>query len=173
MDKPEILKEILKSRKSTFPQNYSPEKIEDAVLSEILESAKYVPSHKKTYPARLKVFRAEEKDRLGNQLAKIYKETTAPENFIAKKYEDIPHKISMADTVIAICINFSGKVPEWEEIASTAAAVENMYLTCAVNEIGCYWSTPGMIRHLGDFLNLEENQKCYGLFYMGKLNREL
>lgn len=173
MDKSKILKEILQSRKSTFPQNYSTEKIEDSVLSEILESTKYVPSHKKTYPARFKVFRGEEKDQLGNQLAKIYQETTAPETFIAKKFEDIPHKISMADTVIAICIDFSGKVPEWEEIASTAAAVENMYLTCAVNGIGCYWSTPAMIRHLGGFLGLKENQKCYGLFYMGKLKPEL
>jgi len=33
--------------------------------------------------------------------------------------------------------------------------------------VGCYWSSPSMIKHIGPFLNLSENQKCIGLFYMG------
>jgi len=62
-------------------------------------------------------------------------------------------------------------VPEWEEIAATAMAVQNMYLTSTANNIGCYWSTPGMMNHLGEFLGLEENQRCYGLFYLGNLQK--
>jgi hypothetical protein len=48
-------------------------------------------------------------------------------------------------------------------------AVQNMYLTATANEVGCYWSSSGMIKHLDEFLGLQENQKCYGLFYLGKL----
>src|SRR5690606_39519082 len=33
--------------------------------------------------------------------------------------------------------------------------------------IGGYWATPGLINHLGPFLNLAGNQKCVGLFYLG------
>ena len=107
-----------------------------------------------------------------NKLAEIYKTTTRPEVFLEKKYLDIPNKISNTDTLITIAVNVSGVVSEWEESAATAMAVQNMYLTSTVHQIGCYWSTPGMIQHLGEFLNLEENQKCIGLFYLGKIKTD-
>lgn len=169
MNQAEILKQIIESRKSTFPKDYTDQEIPEEVLEEILNSAQFAPNHKRTKPWLLKVFRKEEKSALGNVLAKIYKETTSEQTFLEKKYLDIPSKIEKADTVVAICVNFSGLVPEWEEIAATAMAVQNMYLTCSVNNVGCYWSTPGMKDYLGDFLGLEENQKCYGFFYMGRI----
>ncbi len=172
MNKAAVLKEIIESRRSIFPKDYSGEKIEEEVLNEILNSANLAPNHKKTKPWRFQVFRNEKKLELANKLAEIYKTTTRPEVFLEKKYLDITHKISNTDTIITISVNFSGLVPEWEEIAATAMAVENMYLTCTVHQIGCYWSTPGMIQHLGEFLNLEENQKCIGLFYLGKIKTD-
>ena len=172
MNKAAVLKEIIESRRSIFPKDYSGEKIEEGVLNEILNSANFAPNHKITKPWRFQVFRNEKKLELANKLAEIYKTTTRPEVFLEKKYLDIPNKISNTDTLITISVNFSGLVPEWEEIAATAMAVQNMYLTCTVHRIGCYWSTPGMIQHLGEFLNLEENQKCIGLFYLGKIKTD-
>ena len=171
MKKAKILKEIIESRRSIFPKSYTDEEIEEDVLQEILNSAIFAPNHKKTKPWRLKVFRKEEKDQLGKKLAEIYKSTVAPQNFLEKKYQDISDKISKTDTIVTISVNFSGLVPEWEEIAATAMAVQNMYLTSTANNIGCYWSTPGMMNHLGEFLGLEENQRCYGLFYLGNLQK--
>ena len=66
-------------------------------------------------------------------------------------------------------MDFSGLVPEWEEIAATSMAVQNMYLTCTANNIGCYWSSPKIVEKLTESLKIEENQQCLGLFYMGKL----
>lgn len=169
MDKAPLLKEIIESRRSIFPKSYTGENIEDAVLEDILNSANFAPQHKRTKPWRFKVFRDEEKTQLGQHLADIYRSTVSPEGFLEKKFVDISEKISKSNAVIAICVNFSGLVPEWEEIAATAMAVQNMYLTCTVNNVGSYWSTPGMINHLQGFLGLEENQKCIGLFYLGKI----
>ena len=172
MNKAAVLKEIIESRRSIFPKDYSGEKIEEEILNEILNSANFAPNHKKTKPWRFQIFRNEKKLELANKLAEIYKTTTRPEVFLEKKYLDIPNKISNTDTLITISVNFSGLVPEWEEIAATAMAVQNMYLTSTIHQIGCYWSTPGMIQHLGEFLNLEENQKCIGLFYLGKIKTD-
>ena len=172
MNKAAVLKEIIESRRSIFSKDYSGEKIEEEVLNEILNSANFAPNHKITKPWRFQVFRNEKKLELAKKLAEIYKNTTRPEVFLEKKYLDITHKISNTDTLITISVNFSGLVPEWEEIAATAMAVQNMYLTSTVHQIGCYWSTPGMIQHLGEFLNLEENQKCIGLFYLGKIKTD-
>lgn len=169
MNEASVLKKIIENRRSVFPKDYQYAPIEDTVLEEILNSAKFAPNHKRTKPWRLKVFRNEEKALLGKKLAEIYKATCSPQTFLEKKYLDISNKIEKADAIITISVNFSGLLPEWEEIAATAMAVQNMYLTASVNSVGCYWSTPGMIRHLDEFLGLEENQKCYGLFYLGNI----
>lgn len=169
MEKPVVLKEIIESRRSIFPKDYSAEEIEQEILDEILNSANFAPNHKRTKPWRFKVFKGEEKNLLGNHLADIYKSTTAPEVFLEKKYQSFIEKAEQANAIVSISVNFSGLLPEWEEIAATAMAVQNMYLTSTANNVGCYWSSPGMIKHLDGFLGLAENQKCYGLFYLGKI----
>jgi nitroreductase len=70
--------------------------------------------------------------------------------------------------VIAICMKrHQDTVPEWEEIAAVAMAVQNMWLTCTALGIGSYWSTPNAIEHLDEPLNLAHDERCLGLFYMG------
>lgn len=169
MSESEILKSIIQRRRSVFPKDYTDAKIPQSVVEEIIESANYAPNHKKTKPWFFRVFQDQEKEKFGQKLADVYQEITAPEVFLEKKHKDISAKINKADVLLAVCVNFSGMVPEWEEIAATAMAVQNMYLTCTANGVGCYWSTPGLKDHLQDYLQLEEHQKCYGFFYMGAL----
>ena len=73
-----LLSEIIESRKSVFPRDYSDEKIEEETLHEIVKLASFAPSHKRTKPLRLQVFRGDEKNELGNKLAEIYKAITSP-----------------------------------------------------------------------------------------------
>lgn len=169
MNSAEILKDIIQSRRSIFPKDYTGNPISDEVLSDILQSADFAPNHKRTKPWRIKVFKGQEKNLLGIKLAEIYKKIVRPEVFLEKKYLDIPKKWEKSDAVAVIIINYSGLVPEWEEIAAVSMAVQNMYLTCTANNIGSYWGTPGMKDHLAEELNLEENQKCLGFFFMGNL----
>ena len=155
-----MLKEIIESRRSIFPKDYTGEELPQEVLEEILNSSNFAPNHKRTKPWRFKVFKNDEKQNLAKEIQRIYKETTQEHLFLEKKYLDFEGKISKSNAIITISVNFSSLVPEWEEIAATAMAVQNMYLTCTANEIGCYWSSHNVINHLGDFLNLEENQRC-------------
>tara|TARA_B100001250_G_C19287505_1_gene565992 strand:- start:299 stop:562 length:264 start_codon:yes stop_codon:yes gene_type:complete len=57
--------------------------------------------------------------------------------------------------------------PEWEEIAATSMAVQNIWLSCVNRNIGGYWSTPPYIKHLNSFLNLKKNERSLGFFYLG------
>jgi nitroreductase len=61
MNNSEILKEIIESRRSTFPKDYSGEEISQEILDEILNSANFAPNHKRTKPWRFRVFKGEEK----------------------------------------------------------------------------------------------------------------
>ncbi|UOV00097.1 nitroreductase [Chryseobacterium daecheongense] len=170
MNKAEVLKQIIEQRRSIFPKDYSENEIPQEVIDEILHSASLAPNHKRTKPWRFKIFKGEEKAALASEMQAIYKATQPEQLFLEKKYQDIGFKINKADVVVSIVVNFSGMVPEWEEIAAVSMAVQNMYLTCTANGIGCYWSSPKLVDHLKDSLQIEENQKCLGLFYMGEIH---
>lgn len=170
MNKAEIVKEIIEQRRSTFPKDYTDAEISQEVIDEILSSATFAPNHKRTKPWRFKIFKGEEKANLASEMQAIYKTTQPEQLFLEKKYNDIGFKINKADVVVSIVVNFSGMVPEWEEIAATSMAVQNMYLTCTAHNIGCYWSSPSIVDLLKESLTIEENQKCLGLFYMGKVD---
>lgn len=170
MNKAEILKEIIEQRRSIFPKDYTGAEIPQDLIDEILNSATFAPNHKRTKPWRFKIFRGEEKSVLASEMQAIYKASQPESLFLEKKYNDIGFKINKADTIVSIVVNFSGMVPEWEEISAVSMAVQNMYLTCTANRIGCYWSSPKLVDHLKESLTIEENQKCLGLFYMGNLD---
>ncbi len=170
MENSQILKEIIQTRKSIFPKDYTDIAISDEVLDDVLSAAVLAPNHKRTKPWRFKIFKTEEKQALGEELQSIYKEITPEHLFLPKKYEDIGFKINKANVVISIVVDFSGLVPEWEEIAATSMAVQNMYLTCTSHHIGCYWSSPKLVDLLKTSLEIKDNQKCLGLFYMGSLD---
>ncbi len=60
------------------------------------------------------------------------------------------------------------KVPEWEEIAATAMAVQNLWISCVDSNLGGYWSSPKYSEDLYSFLGLESDERCLGYFYLGK-----
>lgn len=168
----DILSKIIKNRRSIFPASYIQKEIPKEIIEQILESANYAPTHKLTQPWRFVVIRNEAKANLAEELRRIYQETVPAEKFLQKKFDSFRTKTSQAECIIAINVQFSGKIAEWEEIAATACAVQNMALTAEALNIGAYWSSPGLISGLGDFLGLAENEKCYGFFYMGYHNEE-
>lgn len=169
----DILSRIIKRRRSIFPVSYTEHEVPVEVIKQVLESANYAPTHKLTQPWRFIVFRNEGKIKLGEELARLYKETTPDNQFLQKKYDSILEKAGQASCIITLnAVLNSDKVPEWEELAALACAVQNMALTAEALNVGAYWSSPGMIAELKYYLNLGEQEKCFGLFYMGYHNEE-
>ena len=125
MSKKKVLKEIIEQRKSSYPKDFSDKKIKDKVVQKILDSAEFTPNHKRTKPWRFEVFRGERKAELAMALAQAY-QTTSNSEFSNKKLQSIAEKFSQTDTLISVSVNYSGKVQQWEELAATAMAVQNM-----------------------------------------------
>lgn len=168
----DIVSKVIKERRSIFPASYIKKEIPVEVINQILDTANYAPTHKLTQPWRFVVIRKAGLAKLGAELGRLYQEMVSPANFLQKKYDSFAEKTSQADCIIAINMKLSGKIPEWEELAAVSCAVQNMALTAESLKVGAYWSSPPLIDDLGDFLSLDENEKCIGLFYMGYHNEK-
>jgi len=166
---PAEVSDLLRSRRSIFPKTYNDRPIDKAIIEEVLENANWAPTHKFTEPWRFKVFREKGLERLSIYLSSWYKENIPEDRYSEKKFEKTRTNPLRSSCVIAICMQRdpAESIPEWEEIAAVACAVQNMYLTCAAHNIGCYWSSPRSILEAREFLQLGEGESCLGLFYMG------
>jgi len=164
--------DLIKKRRSIFPSSYIDRPIAKSAIETILEAANWAPSHKKTEPWRFKVLQGASQKRFGKFLSEKYQEVDAkPKQIKIKKLLENPPK---AGAVIAICMqrDVNESVPEWEEIAATAMAVQNMWLCCTELGIGSYWSSPGLIKYMDEFFDLNEGEKCLGFFFMGYYDTE-
>ena len=168
-----MISETIKNRRAVFPAQYNDQPISREEVLTILESANWAPTHKRTEPWRFKVFHGVSQVALGKFLAETYKQTT--ENFSEFTYNKFMDNPVKAGCVIAICMQRDPKesIPEWEEIAATAMAVQNMWLTAHDMGIGAYWASPGVLKYMDRFIQMEEGEQCLGFFYLGKYDDEL
>lgn len=168
-----MIQDTIQGRRAVFPSQYNQEPISKEEIITLLEAANWAPTHRRTEPWRFIVFQGESQAKLGAFLADTYKETAA--NFSEFKQQKIAAKCVQSAAVIAICMQRDPeeRVPEWEEIASVAMAVQNMWLTAHEMGIGAYWSSPSLRLHLADHVPMAEGEQCLGFFYMGKFDGEL
>ncbi|UJH68536.1 nitroreductase [Allomuricauda sp. SCSIO 65647] len=165
--------ELVRNRRAVFPVQYNDQPIEREFIAELLEAANWAPTHRKTEPWRFKVLMGKKKGELGEFLSTKYQETeTRPKQVKIRKLLENPRR---AGAIIAICMqrDMNESLPEWEEIAATAMAVQNMWLCCAEVGVGCYWSSPGLIKYMHEFFELAEGERCLGFFYIGHYHEEI
>lgn len=161
------INKTIRSRKSVYPPQYIDKQIPREIIMDLLENANHAPTHRLTEPWRFKVFTGSKKDELGIFLADTYKKTAA--SFTQVKYEKIPKNVGKAGAVLAIVLHRDPdeRVPEWEEVASVACAVQNLWIGCEQHGLGGYWSSPAYASELGNFISLKENETCLGFFFLG------
>lgn len=162
--------ESINKRRSVYPPSYTNERIDKEVLERILATANWAPTHRRTEPWRFQVFQGDAKMKLGEEVVRL-SEASNP-NIAAFKLKKTAQKFEQTPVVMAIVLHRDPKesLPEWEEVAAVAMAVQNMWLAATAEGLGAYWSSPEISSELKGFLQLETNEKCLGLFYMGKIN---
>lgn len=162
---------LIRRRRSIFPKFYVPGRpIERALIEMLLENANYAPTHKMTQPWRFRVFHsAESREGLAAHMEAFYQKETPAEEFSEEKMRRIGDNPRRAGAVIVLVLKRdpAASVPEWEEIAALAMAVQNMWLTCTEQGLGCYWSSPRSVLQGGSVFDLESDERCMGLFYTG------
>ncbi len=168
----EEINELMRSRRSVFPKDYTGEKVDDAIIKQMLENANWAPTHKLTEPWRFVVFTGDGLKKLASFQSECYKQVThAKGTFDEKKYEGLKLKPLECSHMIAVSMKRDEKrsLPEWEEMGAVFCAIENIYLTATAYGIGCYLSTGGITNFVEakSFFGLGEEDKLLGFIHVG------
>lgn len=166
------LNDIIANRRTVKPNDFTGEKIDDDLVEQILASANWAPTHGYTEPWRFTIFSEDGLASLGDFQANLDQPDSSAEGFNQMRYDRLRNRPLKCSHVIGIGMKRGDnpKVPEVEEIASVAMAVQNMWLTCHALGLAGYWSTGPLAFTDGmrDYFGLEEGDRSLGLFYLGK-----
>lgn len=169
----DAVNQLIRLRRSIFTRQMSDEAIPREKIELILENAHWAPNHGHTEPWFFKVFSGDARAKIGAAHAALYEAETTSETFSQKSYDKLFIRPTQCSHVIAICMRRGDnpKIPEIEEVAAVAAAVQNMHLTATALGIGAYWSSGGKTYSDGmkEILGLRPEDKCLGFFYLGYL----
>lgn len=168
--------EVIQNRRTIFPEQYSDRKVHREIVEKILNNAIWAPSHGMTQPWRFRVYMGEQRRELSNFLGDAYR-SFAGDNFDQGKYDKITNRPLLASAIIVVNMSRDRreKILEIEEIEAVACAVQNMYLSATAYGLGSFWATPKFIYSdlVNEFFELETNDKCLGIFYLGYPKTEI
>ena len=170
--KTELVNNLIRNRRSVFQQQYSGERVDDAIVAQMLENARWAPTHKLTEPWQFIVFTGNGLRKLGEQQASVYKRVTeANGTFKEERYQNLLTKTVLSSHIIAVGMKRDEKksVPELEEIGAVFCAVQNMYLTAAAYGIGCYLSSGGVtyFEEAKELFGLDKDDKLLDFLHIG------
>ena len=170
----EEVNKIIRNRRSQFVTQFKEnDPVEESIINELLENANWAPTHKLTEPWHFVVFSGEGLKKLADYQSNLYKERSEKNgNFKEGVYTKLKENPLKASHVIAIGMkrDLRANLPEMEEIASVAMAVQNLYLTASARGLAAYWSTgaPTFWPEAKAYFGLGEEDMLMGFFFVAK-----
>lgn len=163
---------LIAFRRAVYPSQFEKGDIEDETILQLLKNANMAPTHKMTQPWFFKIYKNQSKIRLASAMVQAMKKQKPDDLRTGFKEKSILDKCQMSSCVFGIFMKRSTAItiPEWEEIAAVAMAVQNIWLSCTDQQIGCYWSSPKYVENMNSFFDLDYNERCLGFMYLGKFD---
>lgn len=165
------IQDIILYRRTVKPTAMNGKKIEDETIRELLQLADWAPTHGLTEPWYFVVYSGDKVQQFCTDHAELYKQYTPAAQFILGNYEKLKTQGDLASHVIAVVMRRGAnpKIPEIEEVAATACAVENLWLAASAQNIAVYWGSGGMTYTpaMQDYLELRDEDKVMGFLYLG------
>ncbi len=169
------INELIRNRRATPPRFLAKNEIPKEVIRQILENANWAPTHKSTEPWRFKVYLGASKQKLSDDIYSLLTQKLAEgEPLNIQKIDKFKEALERVPVAIAIILerDTAERVPEWQEIAAVSMAVQNMWLSASSMGLGAFWATPEFLIHLNEILEIRQNQKLLGFFYIGQITLE-
>ncbi|HYF36755.1 MAG TPA: nitroreductase, partial [Prosthecobacter sp.] len=145
--------------------------VDRELLVQLLENATWAPTHGLTEPWKFFPFQGTARHRLVEAMQTVYRQTTPEAEFREDKLKKIGENPLLAPVVIACVMERRGgeKIPEVEELAAVACALQNLMLSATAAGMACYWSSPPLLGtpQFREWLGIRAEDRCVGLVYLG------
>ena len=138
-------------------------------MEQVYQAALRAPDHAWQRPSRFIEVKGEGLKKLSSVFKKFAEENISDlSEEVLKKYEVAPFRAPMIIILVSE-IKEHPKVPEIEQMFSTAAAAENILLALHSLGYGGVWRTGKFALNdkINKYLDLSENQKVIGYLYVG------
>jgi len=162
---------MLRARKSMTKAR--PDPVPRELVETVIEAATWAPNHRKTEPWRFIVLTGSARDALGDVMADamVQRETSVGAEPDPERIEKERAKPLRAPILVAVAAvpDLDPKTMEIEEIAATAAGIQNMLLAAQALGLGAMWRTgdaafdPAVKR----FLGIPETAHLLAFVYLG------
>lgn len=163
---------LIRHRRSVFQSQFTGEKVDDEIVKQMLVNATWAPTHKLTEPWRFIVFTGDGILQLAREQAQLYKDVTTKDGtFKEDRYQNLLTKPKLSSHIIVVIMKRDEKksVPEVEEVGAVFCAVQNILLTAAAYNVGCYLSTGGItyFKDANTLFDLSDDDKVLGFLHVG------
>jgi len=144
-----------------------------ALIDQVLEDAHWAPTHGLTQPWRFHVFHGRSKLlELSEGLQAVFRATVPAERQDEGTLGKLAQYPAGSAAAVALLVHLPTKsrIPEWEEVAATCCAAQNLMLSAHTQGLGSFWSTtpvttlPEFVRWLGAE---PERHRSLGIIYLG------
>ncbi len=164
------INQLIRNRRSVFPDQFEEgRQVPDDIIREILTNATWAPNHGRNEPWWFTVFTGAGLEKLANFQSELYR-AEAGAGFNEATYNKLKTQPLKASHIVAIGMKRgkNRKIPEIEDVAAVACAVQNIYLSVTAYGLGGYWSSGGITykESAKAFFGLGEEDKLLGYFHI-------
>jgi nitroreductase len=169
------LEQIIRARRSYPLDKLEQKPVPRALIERCIDAARYAPNHGRTHPFRFVVLESQAaREALLERCLQAIAALEMPASY-EKIYREM---IFDAPAWVAIGMKprISKPMPEWEELAAVAMAVQNLHLMAQAQGLGGLWISGKVVIHqaVADLFGWSEApNKCLGLFWLGHIKRSL
>ncbi|CAE7218941.1 unnamed protein product, partial [Symbiodinium sp. KB8] len=185
----------IRARRSVFPRSYVDREVSAEIVQSLLEAAMWAPFHGPRPPWRFVVLGRSAMVEMQKMTLAYYDANWREVGWASGKRgseaeyrqwrhsteEEISGRWGPVSFMIAIIMQRqagSKRMPEWEEMAATACAVQNMHIQASQHpELACYWSSwheaARGSREMQHFLEMGNEDKCLGYFMVAACDPHL
>lgn len=165
------LQHIIHHRRSIKPAQMNGKKIHGSIIEDLIALADLAPTHGHTEPWRFIIFSGKSLEKFSHDFSDMYKKYQHGEKFNPSKYEKMKTWHLQVSHVIVTYMHKGSnpKIPEQEEHAAVAAAMEHILLGATAHGIASFWSTTFPLYHdvFKKYLQLAENESPMGIIFLG------
>lgn len=163
--------ELIKERRTIFPEQYSNRKVQKEIVENMLNSAIWAPTHGKTQPWRFKVLMGDATLNLAELQQSFYKNNTSEAQFSQAKFDRFKSRAERTSAIICVGMKRQAEatIPEVEEVMAVACAAQNILLHATAYGLGSYWNSGKVVftTEAKTFMGLDETDQVLGFIYLG------